>query len=162
MSSNPSNEHVWEDDVHPQSRMGLFCHRSVLADHLQEGERQRLSQAGMEQGECQVSAPKGPPYTGDPGDVGRDAGEHGGFALDVAAQAGDEAGDAMDLVLPIHRAVEGASGVTLRARSSVQGEERGYWGDAGGEVRPRGCTWQPERTPSPPAHTMVVLTTEPQ
>lgn len=58
------------------------------------------------------------PYAVDPGVVGGDAGEDGGFVLDVAAQRGHEAGDAVDLVLPVHLAVERTARVTLRDRGT--------------------------------------------
>lgn len=103
------------------------------------------------------------PYVRDPGDVGRDAGEDGGFALDVAAQTGDEAGDAVDLVLSVHRAVEGTARITLPDRGThMRWEEWGCQWDARGKMECRGHTWQPERMPSPPAQTMVGFTVEPQ
>lgn len=74
------------------------------------------------------------PYARHPGDVGRDAGEDGGFALDVAAQTGDKAGDAMNLVLPIHRAVQGTARIALPDRGTrMRWEKWGWWWDAGGE-----------------------------
>jgi len=98
------------------------------------------------------------PYAVNPGDVGRDAGEDGGFARDVAAQTGDEAGDAVDLVLPVHLAVEGTTRITLPERGThMRWEQRGCQWDAGDA---QGRTLQPARTPSPPAQTMVFLTVE--
>ena len=159
----------------PEPGTGLFsCHCSVLGHHLEGEERQRLSRAGIEPvHRCNDSARSQPlaararpsPYACHPGDVGGDAGEDGGFALDVAAQTGDEAGDAVDLVLPVHRAVERTARITLPDRGTrMRWEEWGCRWDAGGggEAGCRGRTWQPERTPSPPAQTMVVLTVEPQ